>query len=413
MDIRIQTSSIPNSPVKLSLLGKIAINGVTHITNPVSSFSVCQRIRLTQMQPIRMMLFLAPLTHLSNAEAIRACLPIKVPTATFEGNTGYLNTEGGWADAEQGVAIMIAMVVSLGCKVLPGKPVKRISKNKDGKTNGVECEDGTFYAAATVVIATGSWTSSAFPDISPSHTTGLSTGRQCVAMIQLNEEEAALYGGVPVIANFGTGFYIFPPTSKGIIKMGMHLPGYTHTKGGVSTPRTITDSHSGGLLIPKHNVREIRTNLRNVYPKLAEKPFFATRLCWYMIVTSSAAIDSPFCCDRYNDSPDGNWIIGQVPGDSSLILATAGSGHAYKVTLKLKLSTISLTPFIHKFLPVIGRLVADAVDGTIQPDVAAKFSIERSYIGTDESRSGAPVVELDLDQLCTPEDLQANTLSRL
>lgn len=34
---------------------------------------------------------------------------------------------------------------------------------------------------------------------------------------------------------------------------------------------------------------------------------------------------------RYNDSPDGDWVIGKYPSDDSLILATAGSGHAYKV----------------------------------------------------------------------------------
>jgi hypothetical protein len=34
---------------------------------------------------------------------------------------------------------------------------------------------------------------------------------------------------------------------------------------------------------------------------------------------------------RYNDSPDGDWVIGRYPMDESLILATAGSGHAYKV----------------------------------------------------------------------------------
>lgn len=59
-----------------------------------------------------------------------------------------------------------------------------------------------------------------------------------------------------------------------------------------------------------------------------------------------------------------------------------------------------------QFLPVIGRLVADIVDGTIDLDVANKFSIERPYVGADGSRLGMEVAELDLDQLCTPEDLQ-------
>ncbi|KAG6857205.1 hypothetical protein H0H87_008271 [Tephrocybe sp. NHM501043] len=252
----------------------------------------------------------ATLTYFSDAEAIRASFSSVVPTATFEGHAGYLNRDNGWADAGQGIAIMIEKVISLGGKFLSSKSVKRISRNLDGETNGVECEDGTFYEAATVVIATGSWTTSAFPDIAARHTTGLSTGK----------DEAELYKDVPVVLDFRTGFYIFPPTNKGIVKMAMHLTGYTHTKNGVSTPRTITDSPTRGLLIPKHNVRELRAQLR-------------------------------------------------------------------------------------KFLPVIGRLVADAIDGTMEPDVAAKFAIERSYTGSDKSRPGLPIAELDLDQLCTSQDL--------
>ncbi|KAG6889924.1 hypothetical protein C0992_003519 [Termitomyces sp. T32_za158] len=204
----------------------------------------------------------ATLTQVADTEAIRSTFPSKVPTATFDNISGYLNKEGGWADAGQGVTILIDKVISLGGKILPGKPVKRITRSNDGKANGVECEDGTSYEADTVIIATGSWTPSTFPDLAADYTSGLSTGN------------------IPVIINFQTGFYIFPPTNKGIVKMGMHLAGYTH---------------------------------------------------------------------------------------------------------------------LHK---------ADIVDGTIDPDVAIKFSVERSYVGTDGSRPGMAVTELDLAQLCMPEDLQ-------
>lgn len=35
---------------------------------------------------------------------------------------------------------------------------------------------------------------------------------------------------------------------------------------------------------------------------------------------------------RYTDSPDEDWLIGSDPVDPSLMLATAGSGHAYKAS---------------------------------------------------------------------------------
>ncbi|KAG6837069.1 hypothetical protein H0H93_015337 [Arthromyces matolae] len=317
----------------------------------------------------------ATLNRLQDAEAIRNVFSPDVPTASFENNSGYLNKEGGWADAGQGLSIMLEMIISLGCKVLSGKPVKCVVRDVAGKTNGVQCEDGSIYKASTVIIATGSWTPATFPDDTAGHTSGLSTGggRQCVAMLQLSEEEAQIYKDIPVILDLypETGFYLFPPTDKGIIKMAMHLAGYTHMASGISRPRTVTDDPVNGLAIPKDNVYQLRAQLRKYLPKLAEKPFCNTRLCWY------------------NDSPDGDWIIGRVPGDPSLILATAGSGHAYK------------------FLPVLGRLVADTFEGTLDPNLAAKFALQRPYHGVDGSRTGMAVRELNLEQLCTQDDLRA------
>ena len=42
---------------------------------------------------------------------------------------------------------------------------------------------------------------------------------------------------------------------------------------------------------------------------------------------------SSSCSVRYADTQDEDWLIGSVPGDPSLFVATGGSGHAYKVNL--------------------------------------------------------------------------------
>lgn len=60
----------------------------------------------------------------------------------------------------------------------------------------------------------------------------------------------------------------------------MHLPGYTRTVNGISTPWTVVDDPDRGLLVPKANLQILRKCLQEVYPALAEKPFSATRLCW-------------------------------------------------------------------------------------------------------------------------------------
>ncbi|KIM40277.1 hypothetical protein M413DRAFT_175851 [Hebeloma cylindrosporum] len=307
---------------------------------------------------------------LNDSDAIRAVFPAGTPTAPFAGCAGYLNRSGGWADAGQGMTLLLNEVKALNGKVLPGMNVIKILR-KDGQTIGVQCSDGTVLDAALVVLAAGSWTPSAFPELDLGRIC-LATG-QCVAMVQLSRKEAEIYKDCPVVLDFSSGFYIFPPNEADIVKMAIHSAGYTYFDEAnghrmISTPRTLTSDPVRGLFIPKSVVRDLRMHLKNVYPDLAEKPFSGTRLCWY------------------NDSPDGDWVIGHYPKDESLIIATAGSGHAYK------------------FLPVIGRLVADLVEEKLESELITKFAVERKPIMPDPSRTGQ-VKNLDLYQLCTPEDL--------
>jgi len=71
------------------------------------------------------------------------------------------------------------------------------------------------------------------------------------------------------------------------------------------------------------------------------------------------------------------------------MFATAGSGHAYK------------------FLPVVGRLVADAIQGTLDSAIRDKFALDRQYTSHHEIRLGGPT-ELDQEELCTTSDLLPN-----
>jgi sarcosine oxidase/L-pipecolate oxidase len=106
----------------------------------------------------------AVLQTLPNGRAIREIFPSQVRTAEFNKNAGYINFEGGWADATRGLAMMISKVVALGGIVLASKHVKKILR-RNCRTTGVECSDGSFYDASLLVIATGSWTHSAFPEL--------------------------------------------------------------------------------------------------------------------------------------------------------------------------------------------------------------------------------------------------------
>lgn len=98
---------------------------------------------------------------LQASESIRSLFPSDVKTSSFEGIFGYINRDGGWVFAAQGISLMMDKVKSLGGVIVAGKCVTGLIQ-KDGKTVGVRCAEGSDFEADLVVIASGSWTSSSF-----------------------------------------------------------------------------------------------------------------------------------------------------------------------------------------------------------------------------------------------------------
>lgn len=110
---------------------------------------------------------------LADERALRAVFAPGVPTgAALDRASGYLNRDGGWAAASDGVAHAIGKVRALGGRVLGGRRVAALVKT-NGVTSGVRCADGAVIEADLVVVATGSWTASTFPE--------LDLGERCLA----------------------------------------------------------------------------------------------------------------------------------------------------------------------------------------------------------------------------------------
>ncbi|KAI0260175.1 FAD dependent oxidoreductase [Gloeopeniophorella convolvens] len=321
-------------------------------------------------------------TQLPPGAPVRSAFPPGArPGAVFDRSPAYLNADSGWAAAARGVARLTERVRVRGARVLAGTPVAGLLR-EGGRTVGVRLARGGEVRAARVVLATGAWTASVFRELEGLGERCRATG-QTVATVQLTDEEAARYRAVPVVLDFRTGFYVFPPNDDNIVKFAIHESGVVHYPSAsptrISTPRTAA-SHGAteGLRVPRSTLRRLRAALRDVYPELADKPFASTRLCWRV------------SAHRYTDSPDGDWAIGPYPDDAGLVLATAGSGHAYKV---------------RQFLPVIGRLVADALEGTLEPALVAKFAVGRAHGPIDEWRGRLAPADLAAEALSTPEDL--------
>ena len=78
----------------------------------------------------------------------------------------YLNRDSGWVYAEGGTRRALENVRALGGTVVSGKAVKELIKENE-ETAGVRCIDDSVYSAELVVLATGSWTPSTFPESVP------------------------------------------------------------------------------------------------------------------------------------------------------------------------------------------------------------------------------------------------------
>ena len=110
----------------------------------------------------------AHIVDFPDAASIASAFPHDVPISSFEGQSAYLNHDGGWAAAALGVERLLAEVRRLGADVLPGKQVVGLITEGEGyqaRTVGVRCKDGEEVRAERVVLAAGAWMASTFPEL--------------------------------------------------------------------------------------------------------------------------------------------------------------------------------------------------------------------------------------------------------
>ena len=97
-----------------------------------------------------------------------------------------------------------------------------------------------------------------------------------------------------------TGYYGFPITADGVVKIANHGAGTPLAPGAPRPELTADHEHS------------LRTMLADSFPALATAPIVQRRLCVYC------------------DTADGNFWIARHPARTNLVVATGGSGHAFK-----------------------------------------------------------------------------------
>lgn len=224
---------------------------------------------------------------------------------------GYYNPRAGWAEAAEVVRLMLRDARRTGVKIVEEAPVRALAEN-GSRVTGVLDADGRARRADVVVVAAGAGT----PALVPWLRGALQPVAQPVLYFLVDDPEPWRPPRfVPWGADIaGTGWYGFPATPEGRVKIGHHGRGFP-TEPGEGSP--VTDEH----------VARCRGFLSDALPGLARAEVVERRTCFY--------------CDTF----DGYFWIGPDPDRPGLVVAAGGSGHGFK------------------FAPVLGPLVADAVEG--------------------------------------------------
>jgi glycine/D-amino acid oxidase-like deaminating enzyme len=272
---------------------------------------------------------------------------------------GVLEIEAGYAESGRTVAMLIEHAKSAsvelreGCKFVALDEVNRrvtgviLSEVEESRSETAQVVSRgpstplgmTQIAGDFVVMAVGAWT----PYLLPFTREFFRATGQPVFHLKPLEPELFAPECFPV---FGadittTGYYGFPINRDGVVKIANHGTGREMSPD--SPERVVTAEDES-------NLREF---LASTFPALTDASIVYTRVCMY--------------CDTH----DGHFWIARDPEREGLVVAAGDSGHGFK------------------FAPVLGEIIADAVEGKDNP-LLNKFRWRpevRAGSGSDAARS--------------------------
>ncbi|KAJ9606512.1 hypothetical protein H2200_009473 [Cladophialophora chaetospira] len=259
-----------------------------------------------------------------------------------KGNVGVLDTTGGVVVADKACRFALHKARALGVKFVFDAQAGAFESfwyDKVGKVIGVKMQNGERHKADKVVMACGGWTPSLIPELD-----GLcETTCGSVIMLKIPRDS-------PLFVRFSPerfpswmwqlwdgaegGLYGFPRDDLGWMKIGYRGTKYTNPQvqpDGKVRSVPITRYTPGDKIthIPERAMKVFKHFLAEYLPEMAESgiDIELTRLCWY------------------TDSFDNHYVVDDIPGQDTVMVATGGSGHAFK------------------YLPNIGKWIVDIMEG--------------------------------------------------
>ncbi len=229
---------------------------------------------------------------------------------------GILELEAGYAESDRVVARLIERAKSLGIELREGARFSELDEGDD-RVKGIVLDNGERISGDVVVVAVGAWT----PYVLPFTRKFFRATGQPVFHLKPRQPELFAPEYFPV---FGadistTGYYGFPLSREGVVKIANHGSG-----------REMSPESPNRAVIPEEQ-ENLREFLSSTFPALADATIVYTRICLYC------------------DTNDGHFWIAPDPARPGLIVATGDSGHGFK------------------FAPVLGEIIADAVEEKSNP----------------------------------------------
>ncbi|MEZ4416482.1 MAG: FAD-dependent oxidoreductase [Gemmatimonadota bacterium] len=223
---------------------------------------------------------------------------------------GYVNRGGGWSPSGRVIEELALRARSMGVTLRVGRRAVAIERRADEPLVRFAGESAP-RPADVVVVATGSWTPTLLPELADRV---WAVGQPVFHLLVEQPEAWVPPAFLPWAADIaGSGWYGFPALPDGRLKVANHGPG--------------TPLHPDAeRVVSSRDEARLRQFLERALPKVADAPIVTRRLCVY-----TETFDNDFFIDRHPDRP-------------GVVVATGGSGHAYK------------------FGPVLGELIADAVE---------------------------------------------------
>lgn len=254
--------------------------------------------------------------------------------------TGVLDTSGGYAVADKACQFALYSARKFGAKFVFGAKSGAFASyvEDNDKVVGVRTTDGKTHAAKLVIVACGSYTPLLVPELD-----GLCEATAgSVVVFQIPEES-------PLRKRYSSenfpvwmyrmrdgaegGLYGFPVDSQGHLKFGYRGTKYTNPQtqsDGIVRSTPVTRFTEGDTIteIPTQAMKTITAFVAEYLPELLEEGHEVafTRVCWY------------------TDTYDNHFVVDRVPNRPGLMVATGGSGHAFK------------------YLPNIGNWVVDVIE---------------------------------------------------